>query len=77
LLPDYSFKLPHLSLSLLIHALDHEHNRLYPKKRKIFNYKSVEIIDDISDPPVILKVRKDKVEKESNIETEDNIHEEQ
>lgn len=77
LLPDYSYKLPHLSLSLLIHALDHEHNRLYPKKKKIFNYKSVEIIDDISDPPVILKVRKDKVEKESNIETEDNIHEEQ
>lgn len=54
-LPDYCLSLSGPSLYLLIHAIDHEHNKTNP--RKIEKNEVVQIIDDISDPPVILTIK--------------------
>lgn len=55
-LPEYSAYLAGPSLSLLIHALDHERNKTNPRKIKK-KYDMVQIIDDISDPLVTITVR--------------------
>jgi hypothetical protein len=56
LLPWYSSNLRGPSLSLLIHALDHERNKTNPRKIKK-KHNLVQIIDDISDPPVTITIR--------------------
>ncbi len=55
-LPDYCLSLSGPCLYLLIHAIDHEHNKMNP--RKIEKNEIVQVIDDISDPPVILTIYK-------------------
>lgn len=59
ILPAYSSNLTGPSLSLLLHAIDHDHNNKNPRKVESNNANDyVEIIDDISDPPVIMVIKK-------------------
>lgn len=58
-LPAYSVKLTGSSLSLLLHAIDHDHNKKNRRNVESNNANDyVEIIDDISEPPVIIVVKK-------------------
>lgn len=62
ILPPYSMNLTGPSLSLLLHAIDHDHIKKYPREvESNFANDCVEIIDDISEPSIIIKVKKERV----------------